>query len=100
MAALACSCISRLLNQADVAVGRGAATSDSALAALDIDAALSSLAAAACVASLAIDDDLAYLSRSSVASYRLPRIPRVFAKRSLNVSAPGVSPLVPRSVSK
>ena len=49
---------------------------------------------------LAIDDDLAYLSRSSVASYRLPRIPRVFAKRSLNVSAPGVSPLVPRSVSK
>ena len=108
----ACSCIARLFIHADV-IGPCVGISDTARsyrAEGHADTSLVDLAGAcvdslaieedlACVASLAIEEDLAYLSRSSVASYRLPWT-HFFANRSLNVRAPGVSPLVPLSVSR
>ena len=98
----ACSCIARRFNQADV-TDPCAGISETARAALAEEAAAASLVmddeACVAVASLANEEDLAYLSLSSLASYRLP-LTHFLANRSLNVSAPGVSPLVPLSVSR
>jgi hypothetical protein len=97
----ACSCIARRFNQADV-TDPCAGISETARAARAEEAAAASLAMAdedCVVASLANEEDLAYLSLSSLASYRLP-LTHFLAKRSLNVRAPGVSPLVPLSVSR
>ena len=100
----ACSCIARLFNHADVmdpwAWPCGISeTARAALAASGRHILSPAVDDETWLASRANEEDLAYLSLSSLASYLLP-LTHFLANRSLNVSAPGVSPLVPLSVSR